>query len=167
MFVALLCRLLDLSGEWLILMFSLYLRYSCQNTVIGWAPWETEIWNGNLCAGPLLGSDLWINTSGRERKEAEMGRGKSWATITVPRKASASANPFVSYGVGMAYSEWGWGSWTSILLHWLVIGWKLLPNKGITLCLANFSSWGNDYRGLIAESWLLAPFLTAELFCLS
>ena len=39
-FVAFLCRLLDPSGEWFPLIFSLYLGYCCQNTVIGWALWE-------------------------------------------------------------------------------------------------------------------------------
>ena len=30
-------------GEWFRLNFSLCLGYSCQNTVIGWAPWETGL----------------------------------------------------------------------------------------------------------------------------
>lgn len=97
-------------------------------------------WNGEFCAGPLWRSDLWINTYGREGKEAELGRGKTWAIVGIPTKASVSADPMMSSGAEIAHSEWGWGSWIFVLLDWLVIGWELLPSKGITLCLANFSS---------------------------
>ena len=38
-----LCRLLDPSGEWFPLNFSLCLGYSCQNTVIGWDLWKTGL----------------------------------------------------------------------------------------------------------------------------
>lgn len=76
-------------------------------------------------------------------REWSLGRGKIWATITVPTKDSASANPMVSSGVGMAHSEWEWGSWTFVLLLCSLIGWELLPSKGMTLCLANVSNWGN------------------------
>ena len=37
------CRLLDPSGEWFPLNFSLCLGYSCQNTVIGWDLWKTGL----------------------------------------------------------------------------------------------------------------------------